>query len=94
MKKPLERIVKQKLYHYANGEKIIGPNTRLQGDCSGLSGDCTGLSGNCSDLSGNCTDLSGNCTGLSGNCTGLSGDLNEIPLAERKAHPELGSWVK
>ena len=78
--KPLKRINSVKLYHYVNGEKIMG-------DCSGLRGNCSGLWGDCSDLRGDCSDLSGDCSGLSGDC-----DI--IPLHERKEHPDVLYWVE
>jgi len=65
MEKALKRINKE-LYHYVDGEKIIGRNSNLSGNCSGLYGDCSNLSGDCSNLSGNCSNLSGNCSGLYG----------------------------
>ena len=52
----------------------------LVGDKSKLTGDCSRLSGNCSQLSGDCSDLYGN--------------LNEIPLDQRKEHPNLNDWVE
>ena len=77
MTKPLKRTATQ-LYHYANGERVVGPNPNM-------SGNCTGLSGNCTDLSGNCTDLRGDCTGLRGN-------LNDIPAVARPC--DLTDWVQ
>ena len=37
--------------------------------------------------------LTGDCTGLRGDCTVLRGDLNDIPMSDRKDHPNLSDWV-
>ena len=58
MKKALTKNT-EKLFYFFSGEKIIGPNPDLSGDCTNLRGDCTDLSGDCSYLRGDCTDLSG-----------------------------------
>ena len=104
MNKPLRRI---ELYHIVGGKRILGPNPKMTGNCSGLAGDCTGLKGDCSGLSGDCSDLigdcsrlwgdcsglKGDCSGLRGYCTGLIGNLSLIPLEERKDNPYLSYWV-
>jgi len=81
MEKSLKRINKE-LYYYVDGEKIIGRNSNLSGDCSNLYGDCSNLSGNCSGFYGDCSNLSGNCSGLSGDCSGLSGDFDDCKIPE------------
>ena len=92
MKKALTKNT-EKLFYFFSGEKIIGPNpdlsgdcTNLRGNCTGLRGDCSYLSGDCTNLRGDCTDLSGDCSYLRGDCTDLSGDLDkcEITSEERQ----------
>ena len=63
------------LCHYINGEKFLGKNKLMHGNCADLCGDC-------SSLQGNCTELWGNCTGLWGKCTGLWGDLDLCKITD------------
>ena len=52
--------IKKELYHFINGNKVIGANPNMIGDCTGLEGNCTWLRGDCSGLYGDCTGLRGN----------------------------------
>lgn len=45
-------------------------------------------------MRGDCSGLSGNCTGLSGDCSWLSWDLDNIPMSERKAKPDIADWTE
>ena len=45
MIKGLKKESATELYHYKNGEKVLGKNKLMLGNCTGLSGDCTGLWG-------------------------------------------------
>jgi hypothetical protein len=69
--KALKKVT-QKLYHYVDGEKILGKKSNMTGDCSNLSGDFTYLRGDCTSLSGNCSYLRGDCTGLKGNLSDIT----------------------
>ena len=44
MNKPLKRNVTQ-LYYFEDGQKVIGPNPNMTGNCLGLRGDCSELRG-------------------------------------------------
>lgn len=44
MKRMLE-TKKEELYHFVDGENVVGKNEKMSGDCTGLRGNCTGLSG-------------------------------------------------
>lgn len=77
--KPLKRETTKSLHHYRVGVGVVmGPNPRMNGDCTNLTGDCT--------------RLAGNCTGLRGDCTNLMGNLYEIPDEARPAR--LDDWVE
>ena len=41
------------LYHYVEGTRVEGPNSRMLGDTSGLCGNCTGVFGECTNITGN-----------------------------------------
>ena len=56
------------LCHYINGEKFLGKNELMHG--------------NCADLCGDCSSLSGDCSGLKGDCTGLWGDLDLCKITD------------
>lgn len=47
--KPLRRVINA-VYHYVDGQKIIGPPSSLCGDVSGLRGDVSGLWGDASGI--------------------------------------------
>lgn len=40
------------LYHYVEGNRVEGQNSRMTGDCYGLVGDCTGIYGECTNVIG------------------------------------------
>ena len=67
MKKALRTIEYTTLYHELDGQKVLGKNPNMSGNCFGLVGDCTGLAGDCSGLFGDCTGVYGNCVGVWGN---------------------------
>jgi len=98
MKKALTRI-ESKIWHFVNGEKVIGAHANLSGyvssglrgdvsglsgDVSGLNGDVSGLSGDVSGLSGYVSDLSGYVSGLSGCVSGLSGDIDACDISDEE----------
>src|SRR5271157_1933389 len=87
--KPLKRIARE-----LTADPLWGDWSGLRGYCSGLWGDCTGLQGNCTKIWGDCTGLYGDCTNLVGDCTDLEGNLDDIPMDQRKEHPNLTDWVE
>ena len=84
------------LYHYKNGEKFLGKNKLMHGNCADLCGDCSSLQGNCTELWGNCTGLWGDCSGLSGDCTGLRGNLDfcEITDSDRQSKINIKDLIQ
>ena len=38
MIKKLQKRVRKELHHFENQSEILGPNSKMSGDCSGLSG--------------------------------------------------------
>ena len=89
MKRMLESIPCEGVYHYVDGKRVAGLP-------SWLSGNVTGLSGNVTGLRGNVTELSGNVTGLRGDVTELSGNVDECEITgkERKKGIDIKSLVK
>src|SRR5271157_2994591 len=80
---------------WSNGTSLWGICTGLRGNYTGLRGNCSDrLWGDCTNLEGDCTGLYGDCSGLRGNCTGLEGNLDDIPMDQRKKHPNLTDWIE
>ena len=85
----MTKEINNEIHHQSYGEKIIGKNrlmtgdcSKLKGDCTDIQGDCTKLEGDCSGIYGDCSSLEGNCTGLEGNCTGVSIDFDSYEIIE------------
>ena len=53
MIKSLKKESATELYYYINGEKVLGKNELMRGNCTRLRGNCTGLWGDCTGLRGN-----------------------------------------
>ena len=73
MKRALRRNVK--IYHYANGERVLGPPPNVKGYLTDVRGDLT-------NVWGNLTYISGYLTGVKGNLTYVSGNLDKCGLTE------------
>ena len=57
MKRKLTR--RDKIFHYANGQRIDAPPDGLRGDLSDVYGDLSGLRGNLSGVRGDLSDVCG-----------------------------------
>jgi hypothetical protein len=77
MKKALY-CTKNKLYHYKDGEKVLGAHDRMWGIVSDIHGDATGIRGNVSGLRGDVSYISGYVSGFYGNASGIKGDVSGI----------------
>ena len=67
-KYPLKRI-KRELYHYVDGERVLGTHSKITGDVSEICGNVTDIIGDVSEIWGNVSNVCGNC--------------DEIPLSAR-----------
>jgi len=74
MKKMLKRT-ESEVYHFHNGEKVMGIHMAIRGKVSDIYGNVSGLIG---DVTG----LTGDVTSIMGDVTGLEGDIDDCELTE------------
>ena len=78
MKRKLTR--RDKIFHYANGQRIDAPPDGLRGDLSDVYGDLSGVRGDLSDVYGDLSGLRGNLSGVRGDLSDVCGDLDDCEI--------------
>ena len=80
MKKVLSMVNENSIYHYENGNIIVGSHKNITGDVSNISGDVSSIYGNASGVTGDVSNISGNASGITGNVSNITGNLDDAEI--------------